>query len=310
VASLEAMNDNAAGYTHPDYVASLAEFGEPLHLPGSGGWLLRRRIGASDLCDAMGPYPLFFCRDWNRLGSDLAALADELVSVVVVTDPFAGCTEDVLSVTFDRVLRFKDHFVVALDRPPEAFVRKSHQAHARRALQSVEVDVCASPSDHLADWLRLFGTLSNRHAISGLRAFSPHAFEQQLTLPGLVMFRARAGDDVVGLDLWYVHNDVAYGHLAAFSDIGYTLRASYATKWTMLHYFWQRVRWVDLAGSAGATVEDGDGLAAFKRGWSTGTKPVFLCERVLQPEHYAALTAAASHSDPSYCPAYRAGEFL
>src|SRR6202035_2709263 len=114
------------------------------------------------------------------------------------------------------------------------------------------VDVCASPSDHLADWLRLFGTLSNRHAISGLRAFSPHAFEQQLTLPGLVMFRARAGDDVVGLDLWYVHNDVAYGHLAAFSDIGYTLRASYATKWTMLHYFWQRVRWVDLAGSAGA----------------------------------------------------------
>ena len=62
------------------------------------------------------------------------------------------------------------------------------------------------------------------------------------------MFEASAGGDVVGLDLWYVHGDVAYGHLAAFSDLGYGLGASYATKWAMLHHFSGRVRWVDLSG--------------------------------------------------------------
>jgi hypothetical protein len=309
---VRAAHDDATGYAHPGYVASLSEFGEPLHLPRSDGWLLRRPISGGPYFDAMGPYPLFICREWQQLGDDLSALSDQLVSVVVVTDPFAQF-DDGARRAFDTVVPYKDHFVADLSKAPERFVRKSHQVHARRALRSVTVDVCDQPSDHLGDFVELYAKLSRRHAISGLRAFSRQAFEQQLQVPGLVMFRARVADEVVGLDLWYVQGDVAYGHLAAFDDIGYRRRASYATKWAMLHHFRDdpagEVRWVNLAGSAGSTASPLDGLALFKRGWSTGTRPTYLCERVLQPAVYQSLAGHGSRDGSCYLPAYRAGEF-
>ncbi len=308
-ARLEAIADDAAGYAHRGYAASLAQFGVPVFLPRSRGWILRRRIEGSEHSDAMGPYPLFLCRDWSRLGDDLSDLALELVSVVVVTDPFAGLDESALTTAFDQVTRFKDHFVAELDQAPELFVGRSHRYHARRSLRSVVVDVCEHPGDHLQDWLRLHANLSRRHGISGIRAFSAHAFDEQLKIPGLVMFRARAGGEIVGFDLWYVQGDVAYAHLAAYSELGYRLRASYATKWTMLHYFWDRVRWVNLAGMSGTAPKESDGLAAFKRGWSTGTKTTYLCERILQPDVYTALAEDRNAQATPWAPAYRAGEF-
>ena len=309
MARLRALDDDRTGYGHQDYASSLAEFGTPLRLPLSGGWLLRRRIEGTTFFDAMGPYPMFFCRDWSRLDADLSALATELVSVVVVPDPFALQSAGNLEKTFDHVVRFKDHYVAELTQPPERFVRSSHRAHSRRALRSLEVDVCERPWEHIDDWVRLYANLTRRHSISGLRSFSRPAFEKQLRTPGLVMFRATAGDEIVGLDLWFVQGDVAYGHLAAFSDLGYTLRASYATKWTMLHSFMGRVKWVDLTGSSGLAVDEMDGLARFKSGWSTTTKPAYLCERILQPDVYAALAAARPTSREGYFPAYRTGEF-
>jgi len=153
-ARLEAIDDDATDYAHAGYAASLAEFGEPVFLPRSGGWILRRRIDGSPFSDAMGPYPLFFCPNWSGLGEDLSELAAELVQ-----------------------------------------------------------------------------------------------------------------------------------------------------------YFSGRVRWVDLAGTSGISTRGGDCLAAFKSGWSTGTMPAYLCERILQPETYEALARRAPHSRARYFPAYRAGEF-
>jgi hypothetical protein len=303
------LDDDFVGYGHKDYAFSLAEFGNPLLLPKSEGWILQRGIGRTGFCDAMGPYPMFLCRDWSRLDEDLAALASDLVSVVLVADPFAPQRVEQLEATFDHVVRFKDHYVAELNARPEEFVRPSHQAHARRALRSLRVEVYERPSEYLDDWVRLYANLTARHSISGLRAFSRAAFEQQLKTPGLVMFGASADDEIVGLDLWYVQGDVAYGHLAAFSDLGYELRASYATKWTMLHSFMGRVSWVNLTGSAGVPVGEMDGLAQFKSGWSTTTKPVYLCERILQPDTYEALAENRATSPGGYFPAYRSGEF-
>jgi Acetyltransferase (GNAT) domain len=301
--------DDLTGYCHPDYASSLAEFGRPLPLPLSGGWLLQRRIGSTEFFDAMGPYPMFCCRHWSRLDEDLSGLATKLVSVVLVADPFADESAGSLEGTFDDVVRFKDHYVAELSEPPDAFVRPSHQAHARRALRSLKVDVHERPWEHLDDWVRLYANLSRRHSISGLRAFSRAAFEKQLKTPGLVMFGATAGDEIVGLDLWFVQGDVAYGHLAAFSDLGYELRASYATKWTMLNYFLGRVSWVNLTGSSGISAGEMDGLAKFKSGWSTTTKAVYLCKRIFQPEIYGTLAGERRTSTEGYFPAYRSGEF-
>jgi hypothetical protein len=296
------------GYAHADYPASLSEFGDPLPLPRCGGWLLSRRIPDSEWRDAMGPYPLFCCRDWGQIGADLEDLGSEIVSVVLVTDPFAGTDAGQLHETFEHVVRFKDHYVVDLDQDPHSFVSSSHRARARRALRSVDVQVSDRPWDLLGDWQRLFETLCLRHAITGIRAFSPGAFERQLRIDGLVMFVASTRQEVIGLDLWYVDHEVAYGHLAAFSDLGYELGASYATKWTILEYFKGRVRWIDLMGTPGRSNATDDGLAAFKSGWSTGTRPTYLCGRVLMPEAYDELTSRRGLASSDYFPAYRDGE--
>jgi hypothetical protein len=70
------------------------------------------------------------------------------------------------------------------------------------------------------------------------------------------------------------------------------------------------VHWLDLGGVAGLS-EGGaeDSLRRFKAGWATGTRPTFLCGRVLQPSAYARLTAERTVGTTAYFPAYRCGEF-
>jgi hypothetical protein len=151
----------------------------------------------------------------------------------------------------------------------------------------------------------LYGQLVERHGISGLRALSRAAFERQFSVPGLVMFCGSVDDEVVGLHLWYVCGDVAYGHLGATSARGYEFMASYA-----LGYFRDRVRWLDLGGAGGVTAGDSaGGLERFKAGWATGTRPTFVCGRILQPSVYAQLAAERGGTDSRYFPSYRYGEF-
>ncbi|MEX0775226.1 MAG: hypothetical protein WD042_05875 [Phycisphaeraceae bacterium] len=301
--------NQVAGYLHPGYAESLAAWGQPRLLPRSGAWILERPIPGRPERDAMGCYPIFFCRNWSALGADLEELTN-LVSLVVVTDPFAPATPSTLATSFDRVVEFKQHFVTDLTQPVTSIVSKAHRATVRRALRQVRVEVEPEPWKRLEEWLALYQVLCTRHVIGGLRAFSRQAFVQQLSLPGLVMFRAVAdGDKTVGLDLWYVQGDVAYGHLAACNDQGYALRASYATKWHMLNHFHGKVHWVHLAGSAGAAAARNDGLAAFKRGWSTGTKPSYLCGRVFNQAAYDVICRDRGVGQTPYFPAYRVGEF-
>jgi hypothetical protein len=66
------------------------------------------------------------------------------------------------------------------------------------------------------------------------RAFSTAAFASQLEIPGLVALRARSAGVTIGMHLWYVHREVAYSHLAAFSPVGYDLMASYALYWSAI----------------------------------------------------------------------------
>lgn len=108
------------GYAHRDYARSLAGFGRPRELSGCGGWVLKRAIPGYAREDAMGCYPLFVCRDWSRLKSDLEALAAEVVCIGLVTDPFGNYTVEQLHECFaDRVLPFKEHYVLDLHRPAE-----------------------------------------------------------------------------------------------------------------------------------------------------------------------------------------------
>jgi len=65
------------------------------------------------------------------------------------------------------------------------------------------------------------------------------------------------------------------------------------------------VRWLALGGAAGdADDDEADGLSRFKRGWATGTRQVYLCGKVLQPDAYRRLAGDAP-ADMEYFPAYR-----
>ncbi len=300
----------ATGYLHPGYAASLAEFGVPRELPRSGGRVLERPIPGTGAWDAMGCYPVFTCRSWERLPADIAELSDRLVSLVLVTDPFASLDQAVLDACFDLVQPFKRHYVVDLSVPFEDFVNKHHRYYARRSGRTIEFEVCEEPSRYAREWICLYDHLTKRHNIRGLRAFSPASFRRQLSLPGMVLIVGRQHDQIVGAHLVAIQGGVAYSHLAAFSSAGYESNAAYGIYWRTLEYLRARgVSSFDLGGAAGLQEGSTDGLSQFKHGWSNATRLAYLCGRVFDPHQYSQICHRRGAWGTDYFPAYRAGEF-
>jgi hypothetical protein len=298
------------GYLHPAHAASLAEFGTPRELPRSGGWLLERAIPGTEARDAMGCYPLFACRDWLGLQRDLDELEGELVSVSLVAGPFGNYNRTLLDGCFDVVLLFKEHFIADLSDPPEAIVSKHHRQRMRKALSEVQVQVCSEPLELLEEWVSLYSTLTARHGITGIRAFSRAAFEKQLMIPGMVALRAERQGTAVAANLFFVQGETAYDHLAASSPEGYECSASYALKWYAMQYFRGKVRWIDWGGGTGATVDPSDGLTAFKNGWAQTTRPAYFCGRILNQAMYRQIVRQKNLEHSPWFPAYREGEFV
>lgn len=293
------------GYQHPAYARSLAEFGEPLELEGSGGWLLRRAVPNSTDFDAMGCYPLFSALDWARLSDDLASLSERLVSVVLVTDPFGKFSVEQLRRCFDRVSAFKEHFVADFSEP--LTISKHHAYYARKAAAACSIEVGPPPPGFCEEWMKLYETLVRRKGLTGIKAFSRKAFEEQLSVPGITAVRAVEKGVLVGAHLWYEQEDGAYSHLAAASDRGYKIGCSYSIYAATLEYFRSRVRYVDFGAGAGAAIQD-DGLSYFKKAWSNCRRPAYLCGKVLNAPRYDALSRTLNANGSDYFPAYRAGE--
>lgn len=292
------------GYRHPAYAASLAEFGTPLALTACGGWVLLREIPGERLADATGCYPLFCCSHWQALAEDLETLAKHAIAVCMVADPFGAFDVVALGRVFDVVRPFKQHFVVDL---ASGCARPSshHRYYANRALRQIDVDVSGNPVAHLNEWVGLFANLVSRHGITGVAAFSERSFALQFAVPGIVMLRAAHRGTTVAAQLWYVDGDVAYSHLAAATQEGYRLRASYALHGAAIAYFASRVRYLDLGSGPGAMRSESDGLEGFKRGWATGTRPAYFCARVLDPTAYRSLTGTTRIDSSEYFPLYR-----
>jgi hypothetical protein len=298
------------GYLSPDYAVSLAEFGNPRELPKCGGWILERQIPGFPYRDAMGCYPLFLCQDWRQLHTDLEGIGNNLVSLSLVTDPFGEYDARNLRRCFrDVVIPFKEHFVVDLRRPINDIVSRHHRKYVRRALRKVYVEKCEEPVQYLREWVALYNNLIERHDIKSIRAFSKTAFARQLSIPGMVMLRAIHHDVTVGAITWFKIGEVAYGHLAGVSEVGYKLGAAYALYWATIEYFSDKARWLDLGGGAGINNNGTDGLSFFKRGWSTGTRTAYFCGRIFDHNRYAKITQAKGISSSNYFPAYRLGEY-
>ncbi len=299
---------DAVAFRHPAYAESLREFGVPRQLPTSGGWLLEREIVGSGRRDAMGVLPLLVLADWSTLCTDLSDLRGSLVSVTFVTDPFAQGLPSAIEACCDVLTEFKQHYVIDLSVPADRRISRHHWRQIRRSEQVVDVQVTTDPSPYLDEWTRLFSHMVERHRISGMRAFSRTSFEQQLGVPGAVMFRALVDDRAVAASLWLVDGDVAYGHLVGIAPGGYRAAAPYALIWRATEWFAGRCRWLDLGGIAGARHDASSGLAQFKAGWATETLPTYLCGVIGDPAEYERL--AGTGVATNYFPAYRTGELL
>ena len=260
----------------------------------------------------MGAYPLFVCDDWSRLSEDFDAQQGRLVSIALVTDPFAPVDPVTLGERFERVSRFKEHFIVDLSAP--SAISSHHRYYAKRGLKQVRVTRQDNLDDAAVDrWVELYANLVRRHALRGIKAFSRESFALQLRVPGLVMLEAWHGRQPVGAHLWFVQGDKGYSHLMALNEAGYKLQAAYALYWEAIHasaaLFGSQVRWLTLGAGAGVGSAGTNGLTWFKQGWSSQTRPVHLCGKVLDPENYLALCTARGTTEASYFPAYRSGEF-
>lgn len=306
------IDTEICGYKSFRYAESFSSLGKPLKLAHAGGWLVRRPVAHSEFLDAMGCYPLFSCERWGQLELDLSELGDQIVSATIVTDPFGQFTPDLLKKCFpDLAIPYKDHFVLNLELPLFNQLPEQHRRNARRSLKDTTIEICHEPMRLLEDWICLYGNLVQRHSIRGLPAFSRTAFESQFQTPGLTVLRALKDNETVSMLLWYTHGDVAYYHLGAHSDLGYELRASFALFWRSIEYFAEKkLKWLDFGASAGANNRgEEDGLARFKRGWSSELKPVWLCGRICNPVAYAELVRSRQLENVRYFPAYRWGEF-
>ncbi|MCA9227733.1 MAG: GNAT family N-acetyltransferase [Planctomycetales bacterium] len=308
--------DQPVGYAEPAYARSLAAIGQPIALNDCGGWLLERSTGPVDARgnstrpaphDACGPYPLFACRDWSRLEADLNSLADRLVAVSLVTDPWGDFDPASLAACFpDLCRKYKDHFVCDLTLSPDRAVSGHHARNARAALRRVDVVWSDRPRDYEYEWLRLYGQLIARHDIQGWAAFDAESLSRQLIVPGMCAAVAKHQGAVVGMTLWLVCRDVAYYHLAAYDPSGYETKASFALFWSAWEFFAARgIRWLSLGAGAGAN-PSACGLTRFKQGWSTATRPVYLCGRILQRRQYQQLCDDRRVSAGTrFFPAYR-----
>jgi hypothetical protein len=290
------------GYLSGAYIESFAALGRSIRLAHSKGWVIARKVPGSGALDAMGPYPIFCCQHWDRLEEDLATLPPELASLTIVPDPFGEYTVEQLRGLFDVVHPHRARFIARLDEAPGRFVSGHHQKYAAKGLAMVEIERCQDPALHLVEWLALYGSTAERHAIHDFRAFSEAAFRAQLATPGLVMFRARLDGKTVAMHLWMTMGDVAYGHLAGHHPDAYRTHAPYALYWSALEWLRTRVRFVDLGSGTGGS---SDGLAFFKRGWSNESRQGWICGRVVNDVLYRELTAGRTAVDSTYFPPYR-----
>lgn len=298
------------GYLHPLYVQSLNEFGEPLKLPASAGWVLKRSIPGTSQFDGMGCYPIFSCDNWSGLGKDFDMISSQLVSISLVTDPFGKYTQEELLRYFKDIARpFKEHYVIDLRQNPKEFVTAHHQRNVRKAIKSVEVEICTEPAQFLDEWCSLYDILIERHNITGITKFSRESFAKQLIVPGITVFRAIIDSVTVGMLLWYKQGDIGYYHLGAYSAVGYRLNASFALFWTLIEYFADSgFKWLSLGAGAGLKSDGQDGLTRFKRGWSTDTRTAYFCGRIFDREKYQEIVETSNAPLTDFFPAYRLGE--
>jgi hypothetical protein len=296
------------GYLHPAYAQSFSEIGDPLFLPKSKGWLIKRQIPNTEFFDAMGPYPLFLCKNWDLLLSDLELLKNELICVSLVIPPLTSFPDSFCQ-QFDICRPYKDHYLLDLSIPLNKTISKSRRKDVRKVSKNLRVELDKPPNINLDEWTFLYSNLVRRHKITGIRSFSEFSFKKQISIPETHFFRVTIDGILIGGNLFFTQGDIVYAHLSAFTDEGYDLGAPYVVKWVAINYFFEHFKWINFGGSTSNNQKNTTGLDIFKKGWSSQTMPSFFCGKILNKNKYYEIMKNTPNSNEKWFPAYRYGEF-
>lgn len=257
------------------------------------------------MTDLAGPYPWAGFSDWSAVGKDLDAI-EGAVSATLVVSPTSLVDDALLREHFpDYLVDFKTHFLVDLTENYEAARSLSHRRKVRRHRPDLRIEMLEPTSRVETRWVELYALLGNRHEIRGGAAFTTDGLVSQLHEPNITLFGAKVGDQIIGMVSFVRSGSVAAYHLGAYDNQGYELEAAYA----LFPYAFGAladigVELVNLGGGAGLQVLDDDGLARFKRGWSTHTGVARIGGRVLDRVAFNGLVAASSSA---FWPPYRSG---
>lgn len=256
-----------------------------------------------DLC---GPYPWAGFEDWSSVGTDLEALEGAVTATVVIA-PSSEVDDATLREQFrDHVADFKTHFLVDLTGKYQGSWSRSHVRKCRQHRSDLVVEALEPSGVLEARWVELYARLGLRHEIRGGAAFTKDGLARQLHLPDVTLFGARVGNQIVGMVSFMRSGSVAAYHLGAYDDTGYEFEAAYAIFPVALEALADAgVVLVNLGGGAGVKVSDDDGLARFKRGWSTHNGVARIGGRVLQR---AVFDRLGGDPDARFWPPYRARE--
>jgi len=291
--------------THPyaseAYALSLAHVGAAISVPEWGCHVLARPIADSTLQDATGAYPLAALSPDADLAGGLARLKGAgLVSAVLVVDDRLRPGLEALEATFDRVRRFKSHFVYDRTLGPKDY-DKHHRYEIRRASGRVEAREIAL-AEHLSAWTTLYGELVARHGLGGLHAFPAMHQETLARMPGVRTFGAFLDGELVSAHIFVTYAGYAVSHLAASSAEGYRNGAAYVLNARAIEAL-ADCSWINFGGGAGAGDDPHDGLVRFKKGFANHIAASWLCGAILDADAYRALSADVG--DDGFFPAYR-----
>jgi len=297
------------GYLHPLYSKSFSDIGTPLYLPKSKGWLIKREIPGTEYYDAMGPYPLFICENWEYLIEDISSLENDLVAVSFVIGPLQLFSKNIFQEYFEVLYEYRNHYILDTTLPFEKVISPGRRKTAQRALNKVEADYQIAPNICLDDWCHLYDNIISKYKVSGIRAFSKESFRKQIAIPKTHFFYVMYQSELVGGALFFLQNDTSYYHLSALTEKGYDLQAGYAVVWSAIKVLSNKIRWIELQG--GINLNNGviDGLSKFKMGWASFEKKSYFCGKVLDSHKYSNIMKIQNIPTTNWFPAYRIGEF-
>lgn len=296
-----------SGYLAERYAVSLGYFGRPVRLHNSESWVLEREIKDSSCLDIAGCYPLMACKNWLGVEADIANLDDQYASFTMVADPLGSYSPDLLQSAFpDLCTVFKYHYIIDLQSDYTRTYSSTHKRNAKKARKSLSICREDTPVDVLDPWIEMYQNLVQRHQITGVSAFSSHAFFEQLQTSGIIVYTARMGAKLVGMILFYEMAGHVYYHLGAYLQEGYDNKASFGIFDEAIHDFSQAgYGFLNMGGGAGAEENAEDGLSRFKRGWASHSRPAYLCGKILNRSVYNTLVQKRGGVHSGFFPAYR-----